>query len=365
MKKILLVLLAVSGLLVPGCKTVHFDKTTETEESIGEGAASLKEEEKQNEAFLEGVAVEEALKEIDIERTVIYVDRPVYYPDARYAYPPGAAARTTTTAAAQPGSSRPEAGQQPAKASAAASIQMPLKYVNGFMYYPWDDSFTYEIYCQPYRITDVMLQPGEIVLEVPYLSEDKVWEIGAGVSRKDGQDVQRFFLKPSAVNLVTTMIIITDRRVYHLLLKSFPDTFMVMVQWEYPPPLNYSLTARNSPAPPPVNTAVTDITLVDAQFLSFDYKMSYSVFKKPLWLPKRVYDDGRKTYIELDEKTLHSLSPVLFNQKNQRINYRVQKNLIIIDELIEKTTLISGKEKVIITKKRHTSPEPQAAEPGE
>jgi type IV secretion system protein VirB9 len=84
--------------------------------------------------------------------------------------------------------------------------------------------------------------------------------------------------------------------------------------------------------------------------------MSYSLFKKPVWLPKRVYDDGRKTYIELDEKMLHTESPVIFNKRNERINYRVKKNLAIIDELIEQITIRRGKEKITITKKKYRTP---------
>jgi type IV secretion system protein VirB9 len=83
--------------------------------------------------------------------------------------------------------------------------------------------------------------------------------------------------------------------------------------------------------------------------------MSYSFFKKPLWLPIRVYDDGKKTYIVLDERVLHSESPVLFNKNNQRINYRVHKNLIVIDELIEKLTLRKDRERVVIVKKKFSS----------
>jgi type IV secretion system protein VirB9 len=86
--------------------------------------------------------------------------------------------------------------------------------------------------------------------------------------------------------------------------------------------------------------------------------MSYSVFKKPIWLPKRVYDDGRKTYIEFDEKMLHTEAPVIFNNKNERINYRVAKNLAIIDELVEKITIRRGKEKVTIQKKKYVFTEP-------
>jgi type IV secretion system protein VirB9 len=50
-------------------------------------------------------------------------------------------------------------------------------------------------------------------------------------------------------------------------------------------------------------------------------------------------------------------APVLFDGGNRRVNYRVQKNLIVIDELIEKVTLRRGKEKVTIVKKLSRDPE--------
>jgi type IV secretion system protein VirB9 len=231
------------------------------------------------------------------------------------------------------------------------------------MYYPWDETFTYEIHTQPYRTTDIQLEPGEQVLEMPFLSEEKVWEIGAGVSRKNDQDVQHFFVKPSFSALTTNMIIITDRRVYHLLLKSFKDRWMVMVQWEYPGVMPYTIKTEA------MNRRASELTgdglLINPEFLSFDYKMTYSLFKKPLWLPKRVYDDGRKTYIELDEKMLHTEAPVIFNHRNERINYRVRKNLAVIDELIEKVTVRRGREKVTITKKNYRPPEPARDSPPE
>jgi type IV secretion system protein VirB9 len=53
---------------------------------------------------------------------------------------------------------------------------------------------------------------------------------------------------------------------------------------------------------------------------------------------------------------LHTESPVIFNHRNERINYRVKKNLVIIDELIEKITVRRGKEKITITKKKYKTP---------
>ena len=107
-----------------------------------------------------------------------------------------------------------------------------------------------------------------------------------------------------------------------------------------------------------MNAKTTALSGIDPKCLSFDYKMSYSIFRKPVWLPTRVYDDGRRTYIQMNETVLHTQSPVLFNNKNERINYRVDKNLIIIDELIEKVTLRRGKEKVTIKKKNYVEEKP-------
>jgi type IV secretion system protein VirB9 len=168
--------------------------------------------------------------------------------------------------------------------------------------------------------------------------------------------VQHFFLKPTYASLTTSMIIITDRRVYHLLLKSFKDTYMVMVQWEYPHIMPF--TVKTEAMNRHLAELNNDPMLVNPEYLSFDYKMTFSIFKKPAWLPRRIYDDGRKTYIELDEKMLHMESPVIFNHRNERINYRVQKNLVIIDELIEKITVRRGKEKVTIAKKKYKVPAP-------
>jgi type IV secretion system protein VirB9 len=325
----------LAALFTAGCATTHFDAAAETAEAERpEGADSLAEEEKAEKKEEERRFIEEELKTVDIESTVVYVDRPVYSP--------------VETPEKQP------SGAEAVERSAGSALQTPMKFVNGVMFYPWDETFVYEIHCQPYRVTDLILEPGEEVLEMPFLSEEKVWEIGAGVSRENGLDVQHFFLKPSYSALATSMIVITTKRVYHLLLKSFKDRYMAMVRWEYPRSMPF--TVKQAAGGKNSNSLSQSAALVDPAFLSFDYKMTYSLFRKPVWLPKRAYDDGRKTYIELDERTLHMESPVLFDGKSRRVNYRVWKNLIIIDELIEKVTLKRGREKVTVVKKTYRGP---------
>ena len=329
MKRLIFLFMAV--MLLVSCQTVDVSSTTATERERSEGARNLSEEEKLNVAEIDGIVVSEELKEVDIQKSVVYVERPVYYPIEKTEKRP--------------------VGKDAALLSLEKAIQEPKKFSGGTMFYDFDENFVYEIYCQPYRITDISLEPGEMVLENPFLSESQVWEMGAGVSRKNGQDVQHFYLKPDISGLTTSMIIITDRRVYHFLLRSFKDCYMAMVEFEYPNSMPYSI--KTDAMAERLNAKTNGFAGVNPQFLSFDYKMSYSIFRKPLWLPRRVYDDGRRTYIQMDEKVLHTQSPVLFNHRNERINYRVEKNLIVIDELIEKVTLRRGKEKVTIKKKNY------------
>lgn len=322
--------------LVLGCQTVQFDKQSIAIENEISEYDNLEEEVTANEQEIQNFLIEEKLKEVDVEKTVIYVEKPVYYPIEEKTEIP------TLT------------GKEAAKESTESSMRIPKKWTHGTMYYDFDPDFTYEIYCQPYRVTDVQLEPGEQVIEMPFLSESKVWEIGAGVSRVGGVDTQHFFLKPAYSGLETSFIIITDKRVYHLMLKSYRDTYMTQVKWEYPNTMPFTLnssTLNNN-----VNKLTKETVAVDPAFLSFDYKMSYSLFKKPYWLPERVYDDGKKTYITMNDTVLHMTSPVLFNQNNERINYLVNKNLIVINELIEKVTLRVGNEKVIIKKKNYKEP---------
>lgn len=329
------------------CSTVHFDdigNESEKEEKL------YKNYEEEKEAVFDEVQeflIQEKLKEVDVPKTVVYIEKPVYYP-------------TGTSAQSNKPSLK---GKEAAKASTKSAEKSPEEWIGGTMYYDFDPDFTYEIYCQPYRVTDLILEPGEQVIEMPFLSEEKVWEVGAGVSRNGNIDTQHFFLKPAYSGLITSFIIITDKRVYHFLLKSFKDCYMTQVKFKYPNTMPFTL--KTDAMNEHINKLTKDTVGVDPAYLSFDYKMSYSVFKKPYWLPTRVYDDGKKTYIAMNETVLHMTTPVLFNHRNERINYSVNKNLIVINELIEKVTLRIGRQKVTIKKKNYVEPKKIENKPDE
>lgn len=324
---------------VIACKTVDLEKSElELNTSAVDGATTQKELEQQIKDDEHKAMIERELASIDVKETVIYVEKPVYVP-------------------ADEGEGRPKTtGIDTVNKSLSTALKDPEKYRGSHHIYDFDDTFIYQIYCAPYRITDLQFEVGEVIIEQPFCSEPEVWEIGGGVSKYRGVDVQHLFLKPSYTKLTTSLVVITNRRVYHFLLKSYKDSWMGVVKFNYPVQLQYNLnTSIGSILETGESTKIeTVMEGVSPEFLSFDYKMSFLPHKKKrmYWLPKRVYDDGRKTYIVLNEEVLNKKLPGLFDQKNNTINYRVADNILIIDFLIEKVSLQLGKDKVTIEKKK-------------
>lgn len=209
----------------------------------------------------------------------------------------------------------------------------------------------YEVHAQTYHTTIIQLEPGEQMIEVPYISEPDVWRISRGSGMKDGKDVQYLMIKPDYSGQTSTLIVITNRRLYQMLLRSYKDHYMPYVKWVYNRTVEDSASwtaAENRKQ----DAAAAGGVKLNLSLMSDDYLIKYSRRRKPAWCPKFVCDDGQKTYIVLDEKSLNMEAPAVFKKSNSLVNYRTDKNIIILDELIEKVTLKLGTQKVVVTKKK-------------
>ena len=82
--------------------------------------------------------------------------------------------------------------------------------------------------------------------------------------------------------------------------------------------------------------------------LSFDYELSGSAS----WKPVRVYNDGRKTIIEMPGTMQQTEAPTLLvvrkegglftDDETVLVNYRVQGNRYIVDTVFDRAILIAG-----------------------
>lgn len=268
----------------------------------------------------------------------VTVEKPVYVPYEKETTPPA----------------KPK-GADAVRESNEKGIRRPSDYSRAAMVYDYDADWAYEVYTRPLRATDIRLEPGEEATEAPFISDSERWMLGAGVSRENGAAVQHIYVKPVETGLEASLIINTDRRVYHIILRSYREVHMPMVRWRYPAggmPESYITPSKTrAGAEDAGNTGGADIAPVNPRLLSFGYRITYGLFRKPPWLPKLVYDDGAKTYITFPEDVLRNELPAVFENRKDIVNYRVVDNLVIIDKLVEELTVRMDDTEISITKK--------------
>jgi type IV secretion system protein VirB9 len=259
----------------------------------------------------------------------IYIEKPIYYPE-----------------------NAPQAFTKPGETVANATAQgvmKPKDYNGAMILYDYDEKLVYQVFTMPLRVTDIYLEPGEKVIEQPFCGDTTRWSIGGGVSKTIGVDTQHLYLKPSEEGLETTLIINTERRIYHLIIKSFKDTFMLAVMWRYPGlgmPYDFlsqenqrkNTLEQGKQGPDQTESAATSFA-IDPALMSTDYMVSYPKGNPPQWLPTLVLDDGKKTYIVLPDTVMHHELPALFGENGEIVNFRVKDNIFVIDRLMRKVQL--------------------------
>jgi type IV secretion system protein TrbG len=234
--------------------------------------------------------------------------------------------------------------------AAAAAVTYPTAPVFG-----WRDGAVYQVLARPGRVTDIVLQPGEALSATnPVAAGDTVrWIVGDSESGAGPAKQVHVLVKPVDVALATNLVIATDRRTYHLELKSSAGAYMAAVAWRYPdgelvalrgaPPAPVTAVAEpKSAVPPPAQVAPEP----DLSCLNFNYRLDGNAPFRPL----RVFDDGRRTVIDFAPSISASEMPPLFvmsadGKAAELVNYRVQGRRMIVDRLFEAAELRLGAEK--------------------
>src|SRR6185437_13168950 len=144
-----------------------------------------------------------------------------------------------------------EQGPPPARVEAAnkAAIQEPTThgYVNAVQVYPFTEGALYRLYAAPEQVTDIALQPGEVLSTVS--AGDTVrWVVGDTSSGTGAGKQAHVLVKPFATGLKTNLVIMTDRRSYHLVMESTDKTAMAAISWTYPQDQLIALHQQNERA---------------------------------------------------------------------------------------------------------------------
>ncbi len=227
-----------------------------------------------------------------------------------------------------------------AGANAAARYE-PVKdgYINAIQVYPYTKGALYQLYAAVNQVTDVALEAGEKLVSVS--AGDTVrWVVGDTTSG-EGKDAQvHILVKPVGADLETNLVITTDRRTYHLEMRSSDKTYMASVSWTYPAAELVSLRRQRDEA------AASLASIADAGVNIDQLRFRYRIEGDAPWKPRQVFDDGAKVYIQFPSGLAQSEAPPLFvigpDGKSALVNYRVRGTTYIVDRLFAAAELRLG-----------------------
>ncbi len=247
------------------------------------------------------------------------------------------------------------------------------------------------VVCALLELTDLAFEKGESILSVQ-LGDSVRWNIESAISGSANDSVEHLIVKPLEAGLKTSMLITTDRRTYHIRLKSTEADFMPSVVFSYPNSLklpskkhygddsylqytsnydsnedhndysetnsslkNYSSVQNVSyegNSRPALNVAATYNDSTQRR------NYNYSVDGDSKIIPQNVYDDGKRIFIVMNNPINSSYLPVLqeissesflfFGEdKTNTINFTYFDNTFVVDGIYSHLRLISknGEEK--------------------
>jgi type IV secretion system protein VirB9 len=288
--------------------------------------------------ILDGVPFKEASREADPKPPVKIVEVPKPLPLPGQLKPvPEKKERTKDD-------KRPKEEKQPKErvkeANADARIE-PAKdgYINAIQVYPYTKGALYQLYAAPAQVTDIALESGEKLVSVS--AGDTVrWVVGDTTSGEGKDAIVHILVKPIGADLETNLVITTDRRTYHLEMRSSASTYMASVSWTYPASELLALKKQRTEAD--LTTGVVADAGINIEQLKFRYRIEGDA----PWRPLRVFDDGAKVYIQFPSGLAQSEAPPLFvvgpDAKPALVNYRVRGATYIVDRLFAAAELRLG-----------------------
>ncbi|CAG37882.1 P-type conjugative transfer protein TrbG [Desulfotalea psychrophila] len=195
------------------------------------------------------------------------------------------------------------------------------------------------IICTPFKIADLELEKGEIVNNI-LLGDTARWDAELVLAGTGADATPHITFKAIDSGLETSAIIGTNRRAYHLNLKSDKKKHTPYSGFIYAKPTKKILASIQHKLEDKVER---NKTAEGFDISQLDFK--YSIEGKASWRPVQVYSNGLKTYIKMPKSINQVELPVLMvatPEGNGLVNYRVKNDTFIIDQLFKKAVLIAG-----------------------
>jgi type IV secretion system protein TrbG len=202
------------------------------------------------------------------------------------------------------------------------------------------------VVCAPLRVCMIELQSGEKLVGEPHIGDSIRWNLSPALYGTGESSTSVIVLKPQGPGLDTNLLITTDRRAYYLRLLSKPDDYVARVAFAYPDDEDNQRKWQQQLAEQKdrqiKSTRIAELPPNAVDSMYFNYRLKGDDGIRPV----RVFDDGKKTYIQISQAAKNREAPVLVvigsDGKQEMVNYRVKDDMYIVDRLFEKAELILG-----------------------
>lgn len=221
----------------------------------------------------------------------------------------------------------------------------PGAFVDATQMYDHSPGALYEVYAAPGYLSTILLEPGESLVTVA-AGDTTRWMVEETTSGDLADPRTLLLVKPTRAGIRTNIVLATDRRTY--LIEAIAvqgSAYSAQTAWRYPEEAERRNASR--------------IGGVALDGLNFRYRIDTVRGHTPNWRPVRVFDDGRRTYVEFPLDIATSEAPPLFLRDGgdvALVNYRVVGNRYVIDRLFDVAELRLGGQRQTIVRIRRERP---------
>lgn len=149
------------------------------------------------------------------------------------------------------------------------------------------------------------------------------------------------------------IVLVTERRTYLIEAQSSAGRiYAAQIAWRYSPP-----AAQQSALEAPAGAAAQ-------QSFNFAYRWRTTQGTRPVWFPERVYDDGRRTWIDFPAQVAAGDLPPLFlmtGEGLELVNYRVSGARYEIDRVFDSAELRIGRRAPVVVRIDRSANRPSRA----
>lgn len=197
------------------------------------------------------------------------------------------------------------------------------------------------VVCAPLKTCDIQLEPGEQISKNGLNAGDTVrWNFTPTVSGQGAQAVTHILVKPTDVNIETTLQIATNRRAYLLKLTAKHNDWMPIVKFDYPETLQVAMDSLydRQQSEKQSKSIGNGLNIDD---LDFDYDIEGNA----KFAPVRVYNNSVKTILEMPRSVATGKLPsllVINAGQRELINYRYRDGKFVVDGLPDQIALLLG-----------------------